>query len=337
MSDVMSPLALDRPEFTCTPPFWARSGHAQTLLGHLVPSRVPSLVAGEGGTEEHRIPVTGTDQLVGLLCPGTSDTVVHLFHGLGGDSGSDYVLRTAALARAAGHTVFAVNHRGCGPGQGLAGGGYHSGSADDLAAAIAYGRELRPAARHLAIGYSLSGNALLLLLSRAGPGAPDLAIAVNPPINLARSSELISAGLNRIYDLHFVHGARRSIRQRERDGLISEHYEIPRLARLGEVDDLYTAPAGGFESGADYYACCSTMGRLDQIEVPTVILTAADDPFIDCRDFEASARSDSVHLHVEQCGGHMGYFSRPSPAGTRRWLDYALSHYIRELLQASQH
>jgi len=278
--------------------------------------------------------VSAGDQLVGLLSPGRSDTLVHLFHGLGGDTSSAYVLRTVALARAAGHGVFAVNHRGCGHGRGLAGGSYHSGSADDLGAAIAYGRELCPDHRHLAIGFSLSGNALLLLLSRGGPGAPDMAIAVNPPINLARSSELISSGLNRIYDLHFVHGARRSIRQRERDGLISERYEIPRLARLGEVDDLYTAPAGGFESGADYYARCSTATRLDRIERPTVILTAADDPFIDVRDFAAA--SANVHLHVERSGGHMGYLGQRLPQGTRRWLDYALDHYIGELLRTGE-
>ena len=330
-----SVLSLTRPQVSCTPPFWARGGHAQTLLGHLLPSRAPLITLGRG-VEEHRIDVSGGDQLVGLLCPGTSDTVVHLFHGLGGDTSSHYVLRTAALARAAGHTVFAVNHRGCGPGRGLAGGSYHSGSADDLAAAIALGRELRPGLRHLAIGYSLSGNALLLLLARGGPGGPgtpDFAIAVNPPINLARSSELISSGLNRIYDLHFVHGARKHIRQRELDGLISERYKIPRFARLGDVDDLYTAPAGGFESGADYYARCSTANRLDRIQSPTVILTAKDDPFIDCRDFEAIPDHDNLHIHVEESGGHMGYFSRSSPSGTRRWLDYALAHYIRELLQ----
>ncbi len=46
-------------------------------------------------------------------------------------------------------------------------------------------------------------------------------------------------------------------------------------------------------------------------------------------DILQQAVSPAVHLHVERFGGHMGYVSGDLP--DRRWLDYALEHYLNEL------
>ena len=64
--------------------------------------------------------------------------------------------------------------------------------------------------------------------------------------------------------------------------------------------------------------------------MPTVILTSLDDPFASGGDVVKCALSPAVHLHAEPHGGHMGYLSR-NLAGFR-WLDYALEHYLRCLL-----
>ena len=331
-----APLVLSNPPSPCTPPFWARGGHLQTILGHLLPSRCPRLDSG-GDARAHRIPVSGGDELVAFWTEGSSDVVVYLFHGLGGDVNSDYMRSAARVAQVRSHSVLAVNHRGCGAGKGLAAGPYHSGSADDVARVLAYGRALRPRKRHIAIGFSLSGNALLLLLGTRMAPAPDAAIAVNPPIDLERSSRLISSGLNRLYDLRFVHLCRRAIRERFEAGLLERPYVIPRFGRLWDVDEIYTADAGGFENARDYYAKCSTKGLLASIEQPTVVLTAADDPFVDPRSFHEAARSPAVHLHVEASGGHVGYLARGAGVmGARRWLDEALGFYLDALVEVSR-
>jgi predicted alpha/beta-fold hydrolase len=241
-----------------------------------------------------------------------SATVVYLFHGLGGDSESDYIRRTAAALP--GCTIVAFNHRGCGAGRGLARGPYHSGSTTDLAAAIDWGRARRPDARHVAIGFSLSGNTLLLLMARGG--GPDAAIAVNPPIDLAASADAISSGLNRVYDFRFVRQCRRDPRSRGA-GLRPWH-------TLREVDELYTAPAAGFVDADDYYARCSSGPHLAAIGRPAVILTSGDDPFVPIASFDSVP--DNVHLHVEPVGGHMGYLDRKG-----HWLDGALAAYVAAL------
>jgi predicted alpha/beta-fold hydrolase len=310
----------------CIPPLWAKSGHAQTILGYLLPS--PKL-SGKGRRVE--ITLTDGDRLVGFIQGGSSKTVVYIFHGLAGSTDSTYIHRTAIVAQKLGHTVFLVNHRGCGEGAGLAKGPYHSGRAEDLAAAIAYGRTRFPAHRHVAIGFSMSGNALLLLLSgRRGRGKPDAGISVNAPIHLERSAYLLKKGLNRVYDIKFYRQCRRDVFAAQ--AALSNKTHIPQLLTLHDFDNIYTAPAGGFANREDYYQSCSTHALLSEINTPTLVLTTKDDPFVPFQSYADARLSGHVQLHAEECGGHMGYLSREkTPLGTVRWQDYALSEALRNI------
>ncbi len=308
----------------CQVPFWAKSGHAQTILGHLLPS--PRL--GTKG-KQFRIPTEDGDQLVAFVQEGGSDTVVYIFHGLAGSTDSTYMHRTSLIAQQLGHTVVLVNHRGCGEGRGMAKGPYHSGRAEDLSAAIEVGRKIYPRRRHLAIGFSMSGNALLLLLSgQRGQTLPDAAISVNAPIHLSLCSELLGQGLNRIYDLKFYIQCRKDLIAGKGDQRLG--IKVPRFSTLFALDHIYTAPAGGFNSREDYYATCSTYEHLDKIKVPTIVFTAKDDPFVPVESYAAAKLSPNVHLHIEEYGGHMGYLSKDkTPLGTRRWQDYAIHQALR--------
>jgi predicted alpha/beta-fold hydrolase len=322
----MRPLA--PPPLPCRPPWWAPTGHLQTILGNYLPGALP-----DHPSAPFRIPLPDGDQLAGRHYPGETDVLVLVFHGLGGDDQAHYVRRTIALARKQGHHVWTVNHRGCGEGRGLAKRPYHSGSGDDLGAAFAAARERHPDLRQLAIGYSLSANALLLNLGNGLPepaAQPDAAIAVNPPVDLGACSEAIHTGISRLYELRFIKRCRQAIRQRVEDGLVPDIYRTRPLMSLRQFDDAYTTKAAGFRDADDYYARCSARRHLSGITVPTVILMAKDDPFIPWRHAAEAEPSPAVHLHLEPCGGHMGYLSRDLPG--RRWLPYAVDHYSRELL-----
>ncbi|MEM7199400.1 MAG: alpha/beta fold hydrolase [Planctomycetota bacterium] len=290
------------------PPWWARGGHTQTIAAGVLPCRAPAV-----GGMARELELEDGDRVVLLHRPMPGSTrVVYLFHGLGGDSDSGCVRRAAAAFPDC-HLI-ALNHRGCGLGKGMAQRPYHSGSAADLAAVVEWGRARHPDARHIAIGFSLSGNALLLGLAR-GAG-PDAAIAVNPPIDLAACSVAISTGRNRVYDVHFVNACRRDPRARG--------YGLRPWHRLRDVDELYTAPAAGFADAADYYARCSASPHLRAIDQPTVILTAADDPFVPIAMFDGVP--DSIHLHVERRGGHVGYLPHHGD-----WLGPALAAFAGAL------
>ncbi len=310
--------ALEIPPFR--PPFWARDGHTQTIVAHLAPS--PRLA--EPG-QRHEIALPDGDRLVARWHPAqdpASDTVICLFHGLAGSSDSDYIHRSARVALSLGHAVLRMNHRGCGEGRGLAQLPYHSGRAEDLSSGLELARSLAPGKRLLAVGFSLSGAALLLLLGgRRGTRQPDCAIAVNAPIQLEAAALRLKQGLNRIYDTRFVSLCRQDV-----------DLAIPRWSTLHDFDRLYTAPRGGFESREHYYRSCSSAPGLADIRKPTLLLTSEDDPFVPVEDYLKARLSASVQLHLERFGGHMGYLSaQTTPLGTRRWLDHALQEGIRFL------
>ena len=318
-------------------PLWARGAHAQTIAAHLLPSPWPALVPGEAGVTAHDVPLPDGDRLRALHRPGTSGALVAIFHGLSGDTESDYVRLTASVAAELGHGVLAVNHRGCGAGRGLARGMYHSGRGDDCGEVFAWARKALPEARQVAVGFSLSGNALLHLLSGGGPREhwPDAALAINPPIDLRACSLALMQGVNRLYEARFVRRCTEAIREREVDRLLPAGFDVPKVKTLWEFDERVTAPLGGFADAEDYYRRCSTRERLAAIERPAAILHAADDPFVPFASYQDLALSDAVHLHVEPRGGHVGYLSSAGARlAPRRWLGGALGHYVGALCAA---
>ena len=85
--------------------------------------------------------------------------------------------------------------------------------------------------------------------------------------------------------------------------------------RLREFDDKYTAPVSGFEGVYDYYSHCSGAQFVPAINVPTLILTARDDPLIAVTSFEQLPAVPAVQVHIAEHGGHLGYIARPGVIG----------------------
>jgi predicted alpha/beta-fold hydrolase len=110
---------------------------------------------------------------------------------------------------------------------------------------------------------------------------------------------------------------------------MAQFLEVDAQDHLRKFDDLYTSRASGFKDSTHYYQSCSAVNHLSKIEVPTVLLTAKDDPFVPVSDYLEAKLSRTVHLHAEETGGHMGYLTRsPTGWGSRRWLDYAITEYL---------
>ncbi|UOF02738.1 YheT family hydrolase [Bdellovibrio reynosensis] len=309
-------------------PFWADSGHGQTLWAHFLSS--PKL---EYLGKNFEVDLPDGDRLFCFYKPGTSHLVISLFHGLSGDVHADYMQRTALLCEQLGHSVVLVNHRGAGHGFAHARHPYHSGRAEDVSAVLAKLREMFPGKKQIAVGYSMSGNMLLCLLGGfKGHVKPDGAITVNAPLNLANGSRNLKQGFNRIYDLRFVNRLRKNIHKKHRHGLIDKKYNIPLWSTVWDMDQIYTAPAGGFKDREDYYQTCSSINYISNIDVPTYVLSALDDPFIMAEDYLNAQFSKSVQVHIEARGGHLGYIhSDKTPLGTNRWLDYYLHEAFKAL------
>lgn len=311
-------------------PFWAASGHGQTLWGHFLKS--PTL---DDLGKNFEVDLPDGDRLFCFYHQGHTNVVVSLYHGLSGDVYADYMQRTAILCRKLGHTVVLVNHRGAGHGVAHARHPYHSGRSEDVSEVLKFLRQKFPGKKQIAIGYSMSANILLCLVGGyKGDEKPDGAITVNAPLNLAQGAQLLKTGFNRVYDIRFVNRLRENIEYKYKNGLISKRYEIPRFASIYEFDNIYTADAAGFKDREDYYRSCSAKFYLSNITTPTYMLTAADDPFVSVQDYREVVLPKSVQLHIENSGGHLGYLtSKPTPLGSHRWLDYYLHEAINAMVQ----
>lgn len=315
---------------SCQAPFWADSGHSQTLWAHFLKSPELSTLG-----ELKKILLPDGDRLFTYASPGTSDYVVCLFHGLSGDVRSDYMQRTALLCQRLGHGYVLVNHRGAGDGFLEAKHSYHSGRSEDMAAVLESVRQDNPTKKIIAVGYSMSGNILLSLLGGfRGKTVPDGAIAVNAPIDLRQGSALLKTGLNRLYDWRFVTRLRKMVLDKHRLGMSEQEYQISPWATVWDFDEIYTSKANGFKDREDYYQQCSAINYIPRIQVPTHILTANDDPFVSAENYRRTSFPNCTRLHIEGRGGHMGYLSsRKTPLGTTRWLDYYLHEALKDLEQ----
>lgn len=254
-------------------------------------------------------------------------------HGLGGDSDSTYKLRLTKKLLPLGFRIIRHNHRGNGVHVKNVRGTYHSGSAPDVLSCIKAIDARWPQLPLGLIGFSLSGTILLNLLARhasevSALGIDAHALTVCSPLDLSASADALSELRNKHYDLHF---ARTTIAQLLRRKFISEDFVAKHLQRptLRKVDELITAPYGGFSGADHYYRSCSPKPILGQINIDTHILAAADDPIVPVKSILGSAMGSQVRMQIETSGGHMGFLGRKLTAhADYRWLDCFIESWI---------
>lgn len=248
-------------------------------------------------------------------------TVV-LLHGLEGSSQGHYIRGMAEKAWTRGCNVVRLNHRNCGGTEHLSPTLYHSGLTADLRAVL---RELHDTDRLTRIGlagYSMGGNIALKLMGETAP-APGAAAdaltmvravcAVSPPIDLAACMTAMESLDNRLYEWNFLRTLRARLRRKA--ALFPARYPTSHLQRTWSIrrfDDVYTSQGFGYRDAADYYHRCSALRVIDRITCPTLILTAADDPFVPAAMFGAPALQGNPHISlcITTHGGHCGFVER---------------------------
>ena len=245
-------------------------------------------------------------------------------------------MRLAERLVCAGVRVFRMDMRGTGAATGKAKLPGHAGRTEDAAEAIRRIAELCPESPLTVVGFSMGGNIALGTLANAS-GSPigNLArgIAVSPPVDLSRCCHELRQGLRNFYDKYLV----RHLIQRWQDTGGTLPHSRPRS--IYEFDDKVTAPLSGYRDAEDYYANASSGPRLTDINLPTRIIAAKDDPVVAYGAIRDAKRSDAVELYVSNSGGHLGFFggeakrdastSNPREAEDRyRWMDWRIASWI---------
>ncbi len=317
------------------PPFWLRSGHAQTLaaLAFLGPRT-------QSPPRRHRVALSDGDAvMLSETCPDdwrSGDRAALLVHGLAGCHESPYMRRVAHKLARRGVRVFRLDLRGCGAGEGLARLPYHAGLTADVRAALAEIARLCPVSPIALVGFSLGGNLVLKLLgekadaslaasplSAAPLAAVDRAVAICPPIDLGFCCRSLDRGLGRLYDRHFVSLLTKKAR---RESLRNGEHDAKILARrprsLFDFDDCYTAPVSGFDNAEHYYRESSAAALIPRIAIPTTVLASHDDPVVPFGIFAGVDWPGCVRFIEATHGGHLGFIGRRGVDADRCWMDW---------------
>lgn len=253
---------------------------------------------------------------------------VLLLHGLEGSSASGYMRLMMLGLAARGWGGVALNFRSCSGEPNLKAESYCSGDYRD---ALWLAQRLpRPL---YAAGFSLGGSVLLNLLAQKGAESGiSAAAAVSVPFVLDECASLIdnSSGFASIYQRNFLFTLRaKALEKAARFPDRLDARKVQAARSLREFDQAVTAPLFGFSSAEDYYAQCSTGRQLQDVRVPTLLITSEDDPIAPAHGLPAgAARQENLHLLVTRAGGHVAFVGgtvlRPrfwSEERVLRWLD----------------
>ncbi len=302
------------------PPIWLRNAHLQLAAGALLRPRRrlryrrETLATPDG--DELVLDHAGTGE------PGRPRLLV--LHGLEGSSYSSYAQGLAGGAAQRGWNATVLNFRSCARDPGRLARRianrtarlYHSGETGDLDLVARVLSRRDPAAPLLAAGASIGGNVLLKWLGEGNAGVRAAAV-ISVPYDLLACARHLERGFGPLYTSVFLRSLRpKALAVRTRFAEAARRTDAGRISaarNFFEFDDAATAPLHGFSGAADYYAKSSSLGFLPSISVPTLCLTARNDPFLPEEAVERArgAASAAIEFRITESGSHLGFPDGP--------------------------
>lgn len=313
---------------------WLRGPHRMTLIPRWWPrDRVPVGMR----TQERIFQVTPETGLL-TKChwqpsPSPRPTLL-IVHGLEGCTESHYMRGLAQKAWNAGWNCIRINQRNCGGSEHLTPTLYHNGLSQDYLAIVREITEQDKCHQVWLAGYSMGGNLVLKLAGELESSLPSLrgVVAVCPNIQPAACVQALQCPSNWIYHRYFLKSLKARLRKKSQ--LYPGKWDISRLSgirTMWEFDDVYTAPDGGYRDAADYYEKSAAQNHLSAITIPTLIITAQDDPFIPYDIFATPSLHSNpwIQLMAPAQGGHCGFFQRPHPREDSFWAENRILDWIQ--------
>jgi uncharacterized protein len=237
---------------------------------------------------------------------GEERTLVVFVHGLGGDTGSYYLLAAARAASVAGFASLRLSLRGADrSGEAI----YHAGLTADVHTALA-SPELARYTRVYLFGYSLGGHIVLRAATELLDPRVRAVAAVCPPLDLLASCQAMDEPLRLPYR-HYVLNA-----LKEHYAAVAARREVPisvaearRIRKFREWDERIVAPWFGFASARYYYEEASVAPRLPRVARPALVVAARHDPMVPESTVRPALERHRAPVDVRwvEHGGHVGF------------------------------
>jgi predicted alpha/beta-fold hydrolase len=310
---------------TFRPAFFLRNRHLQTILPNIVHPQHPKL-------EKQRLELDDGDFIDLLWSQARSTQTLLILHGLEGSIHSSYAQRMLNYCNR--HQIAAVfmHFRGCSGEPNRLLRSYHSGETGDLNQVIRHLKNKGMSDVAL-LGYSLGGNQVIKYMGEAEPDSViRCAVGVSVPMSLSICTETMNRGFAKIYQTTLLRRLIAKVRQKK---TLIERSELSfpdptKMKSFRQFDDHFTAPVHGFKSADDYYKKSSSRQFLVNVNKPTLIVHAKDDPFMTPSVLpKADELSTSVTLELTPHGGHVGFIGSnycvPTP-----WLETRIHSFLSE-------
>jgi len=312
---------------TYNPSFLFKSGHFSTIYRVLFHENSINY-------NRKRLELDDGDFLDLDISSVNSDKLVIAVHGLEGSSKSTYIVSLSKVLNKHGFDVIAMNHRSCSGELNRLLSSYHSGKTEDLDAVIKHIENQYDYKEIHIVGYSLGGNMTLKYMGEDNVSSKvKSAIGVSVPCSLKDSSLRMNSLANRLYLNRFLKSLEeKTMKKLEKfpDSFLTKE-SIESIKNFKDFDDIYTAPAHGFKDADDYYKKSSCKQYIPTIKVPTLLITALDDPFFGeaCYPFKEAKENDSFYIEATKYGGHVG-FGTSLNTTQNTWCEYRILSFLTE-------
>ena len=293
-----------------------KNAHLMTIVPGFLPRQNPRQFCQSG--KRRLFHVSNDAKLLGYThFHDRKEPTVIVLHGLEGSAESSHVQGIGFKCFKRGFNVVRLNMRNCGGSMQYARTLYNAGMWQDLLAVMQILHKEDGLDEFILAGYSLGGNLVLNLAARmdAGQGFRIKAsCAVSPSIDLAHAVKAIEKPQNKVYQDWFLRTLKKKILAKSQQ--FPDVYNpagLDEVVTIREFDDRFTAPSGGYGNADRYYKEASSYAVLTQIDSPTLVIAAEDDPLVPVDSFSGIAEKNSnIELLITKHGGHGGFLqSRP--------------------------
>ncbi len=289
------------------PPLWVRGKHFETII--------PALFRKVEGViyQRERLYTADKDFIDLDWSKVGSKKVAIIAHGAEGDTQKPYILGMVKELNAEGWDTLSWNLKGCSGEINQQKGFYHAASSEDLSHVVNFVVGTKKYKEVALIGFSIGGCITLKYLGeRKGALSRKIskAVALSAPCDLYACSQNLSNGVNRLYSSYFLMTLKVKIQKKLKlYPEILESIEWSKIDNFLEFEDYVTTPLLGYDDAFECYEKCSPKKMINDISIPTLIINAKNDPFMnkECFPIEECHKSSKVFLEIPSYGGHIGF------------------------------
>jgi len=233
-----------------------------------------------------------------------------LLHGWEGSADSTYVLSCGRYLHKHGYDVFRLNYRDHGDSLHLNKGLFYATLLEEVFQAVGQAARLSSSAPVFLVGFSLGGNFALRIARRSlanGTSPLKQVISISPVLDPDKATDRIDG--NPFLLAYFMKKWERSLRRKQRlfPGLYDFKDVLNRKTIRG-MTDLLLSRYTDYPDTKTYFRSYGIYGHdLADIQIPTTIITAVDDPVIPIEDFHNLKTAPSIDLFIHKKGGHNGF------------------------------